>query len=170
MVQVPVALLISGGRRLRHLRYLDGDPMILRLSRLTRLPTPRTFGRWLRALRARHLPRLHLWLGLKARIQQTRVWMRMAASVSCAEHQVAVAPWARQLRLVIYRTRVQDETAKNFQLDLFDPKDGHNEYAAVTTNKTLGGPALWAFMCHLDVGPAPAVVERFKRLDRLLAA
>ena len=162
---------------------------------------------------------------------------------------------------MVYRTHVQHETAKNFQLDLFDPSDGHYEYSAVVTNKSLGGPALWAFMCGrgvhekvygelksgfafacvptmqyaansawqllsvlafnlmrsfqlattaerraatrkrralfrfetihtlralcfqragvlvqpqgyatLDVGPAPAVAERFKRLDRLLAA
>src|SRR5882672_4265691 len=58
MVLVLLALLMSGGRRLRHVRYLDGDPMVLRLCGLTRLPTPRTVGRWLRALRARHLPRL----------------------------------------------------------------------------------------------------------------
>ena len=42
---------------------------------------------------------------------------------------------------------MQHVTAKNFQLDLFDPDDGHYEYSAVTTNKTLGGAALWAFMC-----------------------
>jgi hypothetical protein len=59
MVLVLLALLISGGRRLRHLRYLDGDPLVLRLCGLTRLPSPRTAGRWLRALRGRHLPRLH---------------------------------------------------------------------------------------------------------------
>src|SRR5262245_23114502 len=58
MVLVVVALVISGGRRLRHLLYLDGDPLVLRLCGLTRLPTPRTMGRWLRAFRARHLPAL----------------------------------------------------------------------------------------------------------------
>jgi len=47
---------------------------------------------------------------------------------------------------VVYRTHVGHETAKNFQLDLFDPSDGHYEYSAVVTNKALGGPALWAFM------------------------
>jgi hypothetical protein len=279
MVLVLLALLISGGRRLRHLRYLDSDPIVLRLCGLTRLPTPRTVGRWLRSLRARHLPRLQAlnavvvarairamgtrrltidvdgsvvstgqrvqwaqrgfnphhrkvpsyypitayeaqsgqvlrvqnrpgnvhdgkragrflrdlfaqlattlgdayarefrmdgaffrrdvlallerhgaeyaikvpfypWLGLKSRVQQTRVWTRVTATVSCAEHPLDVAPWDRRLRLVVYRTRVQHVTAKNFQLDLFDPDDGHYEYAAVTTNKTLGGAALWAFMC-----------------------
>ena len=279
MVLVLLALLISGGRRLRHLRYLDGDPMVLRLCGLTRLPTPRTVSRWLCAFRARHLPRLHAlnaavvarairhtgvrrltidvdgsvvstglqvqwaqrgfnphhrkvpsyypitayeaqsgqvlrvqnrpgnvhdgkgalrflrdlfaqltatlgndylrefrmdgaffrrdvltlldrqgaeyaikvpfypWLGLKSRVRQTRVWTRVTATVSCAEHTITVTPWARDLRVVLYRTRVQHETAKNFQLDLFHPDDGHYEYSAVATNKTLGGAALWAFMC-----------------------
>jgi len=279
MVLVLLALLISGGRRLRHLRYLDGDPMVLRLCGLTRLPTPRTVGRWLRALRARHLPRLHAlnaavvarairhtgtrrltidvdgsvvstgpqvqwaqrgfnphhrkvpsyypitayeaqsgqvlrvqnrpgnvhdgkgaqrflrelfaqlavtlgdgyirefrmdgaffrrdvltllerhgaeyaikvpfypWLGLKPRVQQTRLWTRVTATVSYAENTIPVALWERHLRVVVYRTRVRHETAKNFQLDLFDPDDGHYEYSAITTNKALGGAALWAFMC-----------------------
>lgn len=279
MVLVLLALLISGGRRLRHLRYLDSDPLVLRLCGLTRLPTPRTVGRWLRAFRARHLPRLQAlnavvvarairhtgtrrltidvdgsvvstgqrvqwaqrgfnphhrkvpsyypitayeaqsgqvlrvqnrpgnvhdgkgarrflrdlfaqlratlsdgyvhefrmdgafcrqdvltllerhgaeyaikmpfypWLGLKPRVQQTRVWTRVTATVSCAEHWLDVAQWGRRLRVVVYRTQVQHVTAKNFQLDLFDPDDGHFEYSAVTTNKTLGGAALWAFMC-----------------------
>jgi DDE family transposase len=279
MVLVLLALLISGGRRLRHLHYLDGDPLVLRLCGLTRLPTPRTVGRWLRAFRARHLPRIHAlnavvvarairhtgvrrltidvdgsvvstgqqvqwaqrgynphhrkvpsyypitayeaqsgqvlrvqnrpgnvhdgkgalrflrdlfaqlaatlgdgyvrefrmdgaffrrdvltvlerhgaeyaikvpfhpWLGLKARVLQTRVWTRVTTTVSSAEHWIDVAPWARRLRVVVYRTRVQHATAKNFQLDLFDPNDGYYEYSAVATNKGLGGAALWAFMC-----------------------
>ena len=50
-------------------------------------------------------------------------------------------------RVVVYRTHVEHATAKNFQLDLFDPSDGHYEYSAVVTNKAIGGPALWAFMC-----------------------
>jgi|GEM_PF-6027550 len=31
-------------------------------------------------------------------------------------------------------------------LDLFDPSNGHWEYSAVTTNKTLAPKALWDFM------------------------
>jgi hypothetical protein len=87
------------------------------------------------------------WLGLKARVQATRQWTRVAADVSCAEHDVPVPCWARRCRIVLYRRHVQHETAKNFQLDLFDPNDGHYEYSAVTTNTALSGPALWAFMC-----------------------
>jgi hypothetical protein len=277
VVLVVLALLMSGGRRLRHLQYLDGDPLVERFCGLTRLPTARTVGRWLGAFRARHLPRLqwvnalvvaraiaatgqrrltidvdgsvvstglqvqwaqrgynphrrkvpsyypitayearsgqvlrvqnrpgnvadgkgarrflrdlfrqvratlagyavevrmdgaffhreimelleragaeyaikvpfHPWLGLKARVQATPRWTRVTDDVSCAEHTVDVRCWARRCRIVIYRRHVNHATAKNFQLDLFDPNDGHYEYSAVVTNKRISGPLLWAFM------------------------
>src|SRR5450759_90382 len=56
MVLVLLALVISGGRRVRHVLYLEGDPLVQRFCGLTRLPTPRTIGRWLREFRAHHLP------------------------------------------------------------------------------------------------------------------
>jgi len=87
------------------------------------------------------------WVGLKERLQQTRAWTRVDETVSWAAHHVAVAQWGRAFRVVVYRKRVHHQTAKNFQLDLFDPADGHYEYSAVVTNKPLSGPALWAFMC-----------------------
>lgn len=284
MVMVVVALVINGGRRLRHLLYLEGDPLVLRLCGLKRLPTPRSAGRWLREFRAHHLPRLqrlnaqivaaairrtglrrltidvdgtvvstgqrvqwaqrgynphrrkvpsyypitayeaqsgqvlrvqnrpgdihdgkagvpflrallaqlrttlgtayrlefrmdgaffrrdvltllagagadyaikvpfYPWVGLTTKIRETRRWTRVTARVSCAEHQVAVATWGPACyRVVVYRSHVQHRTAKNFQLDLFDPTNGHYEYSAVVTNKTLTGPALWAFMCGRGV-------------------
>ena len=283
VVLVIVALLLSGGRRLRHLRYLAGDPLVHRFCGLRQLPTARTVGRWLAAFRARHLRRLQAvnavvaarairrtgqrrltidvdgsvvstgltvawaqrgfnphrrkvpsyypitayeaqsgqllrvqnrpgdihdgkaalpflrallrqlaqtlgagyrlefrmdgaffrrdvvalltragaeyaikvpfypWVGLKARVRQTRSWTRVTATVSCADHEVALAPWQQRHRIVLYRTHVHHETTKNFQLDLFDPNDGHYEYSAVLTNKPLAGPALWAFMCGRGV-------------------
>ena len=278
LVLVVLALVLSGGRRLRHLRYLDGDPIVLRFCGLRQLPTARTVGRWLAAFRGRHLLRLqgvnarvvarvicqtgqrrltidvdgsvvstglqvawaqrgfnphrrkvpsyypitayeaqsgqvlrvqnrpgnihdgkaalpflrallrqlratlgtvrlefrmdgaffrreilallaragaeyaikvpfYPWVGLKALVRGTRTWSRVSATVSCAEHDVEVAPWGQRHRIVVYRARVQHETAKNFQLNLFDPSDGHYEYSAVVTNKGISGPALWAFMC-----------------------
>jgi hypothetical protein len=282
MVLLVLTLLWSGGRRLRHLLYLDGDPLVQRLCGLRHLPTPRTVGRWLHGFRARHLARLqhvnalvvaralratgarrltidvdgsvvstglhvagaqrgfnphrrkvpsyypitayeaqsghvlrvqnrpgnvhdgkagvpflravltqlratlpgypvefrmdgaffrrdvlallthagatyaikapfYPWVGLKERVRQTRTWTRVTNTVSCAEHEVAVAQWNQSLRVVVYRTPVQHATAKNFQLDLFDPSDGHYEYSAVVTNKAIGGTALWAFMCGRGV-------------------
>jgi hypothetical protein len=279
MVLTIVTLMISGGRRLQHLMYFEGDPLVMRLCGLSRLPTPRSVGRWLSELRVRHLPRLqrinawvaaygiraaglrrltidvdgsvvstgqkvqwarrgfnphrrkvpsyypisayeaqsgkvlrvhnrpgnvhdgraclqflrdlltqiavtlgggrqlefrmdgaffradvidllerqrveyaikvpfYFWLGLKKKVQQTTAWQRIDDTLSAAEHEVEVACWGRSSRIVIYRKRVQHQTAKNFQLDLFDPNDGHYEYSAITTNKSLGPSALWAFMC-----------------------
>src|SRR6266481_6328790 len=37
-----------GGRRLEHLRYLGGDPLIARFCGLARIPTARIVGNWLR--------------------------------------------------------------------------------------------------------------------------
>ena len=51
------------------------------------------------------------------------------------------------MRVVIYRKRVHHRTAKNYQLDLFDPDDGYYEYSAIVTNKTITGRTLWFFMC-----------------------
>lgn len=283
MVLVVLALVIAGGRRLRHLLFLAEDPVVLRLCGLERMPTPRTLGRWLAEFRARDLLALvrvnsliaaraisqaglrrltidvdgtvvstglqvewaqrgynphrrkvpsyypitayeaqsgqilrvqnrpgnvhdgkaalrflgdlfaqlkatlgrgcglefrmdgaffrreivdllngqgaeyaikmpfYSWIGLKQRVKDTTTWTRVDATVSCAEHDVVLATWDRRVRVVIYRRRVAHETAKNFQLDLFDPNDGHYEYSAVLTNKSLGGPALWAFMCGRGV-------------------
>ena len=93
----------------------------------------------------------HPWLGLKGRVRQTRTWTRVTAEVTCAEHTVEVTCWQRRCRMVLYRRHVGHETAKNFQLDLFDPNDGHYEYSAVVTNKPIDGRALWAFMCGRGV-------------------
>ncbi len=279
MVMLLLALLIVGGRRVRHVSYLVGDPLVARLTGLKRLPAARTIGRWLAQFHVRHLrglatlnaelvaaaiERLGLkrltidvdgsvvstgltvawahrgfnphrrkvpsyypitayeaqsgqmlrvqnrpgnihdgkaslgflralfaqlaaafgatrllefrmdgaffrrdvlalleaqraeyaikvpffaWTGLKALVQAQRHWTRVNATVSCFERQLWVNPWQRTLRVVIYRTRVQHETRKNFQLDLFDPADGHYEYSAVVTNKALTGRYLWSFMC-----------------------
>jgi hypothetical protein len=48
--------------------------------------------------------------------------------------------------VVVYRKRVSHRSRKNFQLNLFSPDDGHCEYSAAATNKTLQIPALWHFM------------------------
>jgi hypothetical protein len=58
LVLVVVALLLSGGRRLRHLRSLESDPIVGRFCGLRHLPTARTVGRWLAAFRVAHLARL----------------------------------------------------------------------------------------------------------------
>jgi hypothetical protein len=45
---VLVALVYVGARRLEHLRFLSGDPLVARFCGLARLPTRRTVATWLR--------------------------------------------------------------------------------------------------------------------------
>src|SRR5262245_3793708 len=45
---VVVALFYVGARRLEHLRYLAGDPLIARFCGLARLPTAHTVSNWLK--------------------------------------------------------------------------------------------------------------------------
>ena len=47
MVRLVVAMLLLGARRLRHVRYLAGDPMVERFCGLRALPSERTVSRWL---------------------------------------------------------------------------------------------------------------------------
>jgi hypothetical protein len=86
------------------------------------------------------------WVGLKALIQKQRRWHPLRPGLDAFETDVELEPWNRTMRVVIYRKKVHHKSPKNYQLDLFDPNDGHWEYSAITTNKTLGPKALWDFM------------------------
>ncbi len=87
------------------------------------------------------------WLGLKERIAKRRRWQGVGEGIGYFEQTVPTAPWDKTLRVVIYRKRVWHRSAKNFQLDLFDPDDGYHEYSALATNKRVSGRTLWYFMC-----------------------
>jgi hypothetical protein len=86
------------------------------------------------------------WLGLREKIASRRKWARVDDSVSGFALSLAIPQWERTQRVVVYRKRVFHETARNFQLDLFHPDDGHFEYSAVASNMDLGAAALWHFM------------------------
>jgi hypothetical protein len=86
------------------------------------------------------------WVGLKPIVAARTRWHRVDAKLSYFDVTLPLTTWDKELRVVVYRKRVFHETRKNFQLDLFSPDDGHFEYSAITTNKTLGGAALWHFM------------------------
>ena len=86
------------------------------------------------------------WLGLRALIAERRRWTQVDRYIDGFETRLAIPQWGRVERVVLYRKRVSHQSRKNFQLDLFDPADGHFEYSAVATNKTLSIPALWDFM------------------------
>ena len=89
---------------------------------------------------------MHPWLGLKDVVRRCRRWRRVNAEISYFEATIPVPCWEMDLPVVVYRRRVNHETRKNFQLDLFHPDDGHYEYSVVTSNKPVGGLALWHFM------------------------
>ncbi len=86
------------------------------------------------------------WLGLLPRIASRRQWTRVDGYIDGFETRLRIKQWDRTERVVVYRKRVPHESRKNFQLDLFSPDDGHYEYSAVATNKTLTIAALWHFM------------------------
>jgi hypothetical protein len=86
------------------------------------------------------------WLGLLPVIAARKRWTRVDGYVDGFETQLPIEQWGRTERVVVYRKRVSHRSRKNFQLDLFSPDDGHYEYSAVATNKTLTIAALWRFM------------------------
>jgi hypothetical protein len=87
------------------------------------------------------------WLHLREMIQQCRRWKRVERGVEGFLSTVEVAKWGLRLRVAIYRKRAFHCTAKNYQLDLFDPDDGTWEYSAVATNLSFRLTELWRFMC-----------------------
>ncbi len=89
----------------------------------------------------------YTWVGLKGLVQKRRRWRRLDGTISYFAQTLFLEPWNKTLRVVVYRKRVHHWTRKNFQLDLFDPADGHFEYSAVVSNTGLAGQHLWWFMC-----------------------
>jgi hypothetical protein len=61
LVLAILILIITGGRRLRHLGYLQSDPLVLRSCGLHRLPTDHTAGRWLAKFEQGDVDRLRQW-------------------------------------------------------------------------------------------------------------
>ena len=48
MVRLVIGLLVVGGRRLRHVAFVQDDPLFRRFCEMSVLPTARTVSRWLR--------------------------------------------------------------------------------------------------------------------------
>jgi len=85
------------------------------------------------------------WVGLKPIVAARKRWYRIDDKLSYFETRLRLEAWDMDLPVVVYRKKVSHRTRKNFQLDLFSPDNGHYEYSAITTNKSLGGAALWHF-------------------------
>jgi hypothetical protein len=88
------------------------------------------------------------WLGLLPKIAARKHWTRVDDYVDGFEMRLRIdqEKWDRTERVVVYRKRVSHRSRKNFQLDLYSPDDGHYEYSAVATNKSLQVAPLWHFM------------------------
>jgi hypothetical protein len=88
------------------------------------------------------------WLRLLPRIAAQKRWTRVDDYVDGFEMTLRIDQkrWDRTERVVVYRKRVSHKSRKNFQLDLYSPDDGHFEYSAVATNKSLQIAPLWHFM------------------------
>jgi len=88
----------------------------------------------------------YVWLDLQASIRAQPRWTAVAADVDGFALRDAITPWGFPIAVTIYRKKVRHRTAKNFQLDLFDPNDGYYEYSAVASNLRLTVRHLWHFM------------------------
>jgi len=86
------------------------------------------------------------WLGIRNVIARRRRWTWVTATVSGFSMELSIPQWGLRKRVGVYRKHVSHKSRKNFQLDLFSPDDGHYEYSAVITNKTIGVAALWHFL------------------------
>jgi hypothetical protein len=87
------------------------------------------------------------WLDLQQYIRAQPTWRPVAPGITGFVVPEATTPWDRPMWVAIYRKHVRHRATKNYQLDLFDPDDGHYEYSAVTSNLDLTLANLWWFAC-----------------------
>ena len=87
------------------------------------------------------------WLDLQQYIRAQPTWRPVAPDITGFVVPAAATPWGRLVWVAIYRKHVCHPATKNYQLDLFDPNDGHYEYSAVTSNLDLTLANLWRFVC-----------------------
>ncbi len=86
------------------------------------------------------------WLETRTLIRRRKRWKRIGPGLQAFFTTLRIPKWDLALRVAIYRKHVSHRTRKNFQLDLYDPNDGHYEYSSVATNKRIGLRSLWGFM------------------------
>jgi hypothetical protein len=87
------------------------------------------------------------WLDLQQYIRAAPTWQPVAPGITGFVVPAATTAWGRTIRVAIYRKHVHHRATTNYQLDLFDPNDGHYEYSAVTSTLDLTLAHLWHFAC-----------------------
>jgi hypothetical protein len=102
---------------------------------------------WLKARRVGYAIKVpfYFWLDLKQYIRRQRRWTRVAGDVEGFMVPALQTPWGYSCAVAIYRQKAAHRTAKNYQLDLFDPNDGYYEYSAITSNLGFTVANLWYF-------------------------
>lgn len=88
------------------------------------------------------------WLNIRGIVKKHNddwVWVDRKNNLQGLLIELPIKPWKRTERVAIFRKAVNHKPVKGQQLDLFNPDDGHWEYSALCTNKTLGLRALWNF-------------------------
>ncbi len=105
--------------------------------------------RWLRARGAGYAIKVpfYRWLDLQQYIRAQPTWRPVAPHITGFVIPAAATPWGHPVWVAIYRKRVRHPATKNYQLDLFDPDDGHYEYSAVTSNLDFTLANLWRVAC-----------------------
>ena len=68
------------------------------------------------------------WLDLQQYIRAQPTWRPVAPDITGFVVPAAATPWGRSVWVAIYRKHVRHPATKNYQLDLFDPNDGHYKY------------------------------------------
>lgn len=86
------------------------------------------------------------WLDLVSVIRERQRWTPIKDGLGFFELSLPIPAWDRNIRVTIFRKPVHHVSRKNYQLDLFDPKDGYYEYSAVTTNTDWSASFLYDFM------------------------
>jgi hypothetical protein len=105
--------------------------------------------RWLQSRGAGYAIKVpfYRWLDLQQYIRAHPTWLPVAPHITGFVVPHAATPWGPPISVAIYRKHVWHHATKNYQLDLFDPDDGHYEYSAVTSNLGLTLRNLWWFAC-----------------------
>ncbi len=105
--------------------------------------------RWLEARGAGYAIKVpfYRWLDLQQYLRAAPRWQPVAPGITGFVVPAAKTPWGRTIRVALYRKHVHHRATKNYQLDLFDPNDGHYEYSAVTSTLDLPLAHLWHFAC-----------------------
>jgi hypothetical protein len=67
------------------------------------------------------------WLDVQQYIRGQPTWRPVAPDVTGFEVPQTATPWGRAVWVAIERKHVHRRAPKNYQMDLFDPNDGHYE-------------------------------------------